>query len=74
MMYLWYTLKFDIVGINITKELNLLYSIARVLHHVCLQPQSYYTFWRLQQVNQFNWELPPPPQRPQQAYSTECLL
>ena len=28
MMYLWYTLKFDIVGINVTKELNLLYSIA----------------------------------------------
>ena len=27
-----------------------------------LQPQSY-TLWRLQQVNQFNWELgsPPPP-------------
>ena len=32
----------------------------RVLHHVCLQPQSY-TSWRLQQVNQFNWELAPPP-------------
>ena len=32
----------------------------RVLHHVCLQPQIY-TFWRLQHVNQFNWELPPPP-------------
>ena len=31
----------------------------RVLHHVCLQPQSY-TSWRLQQVNQYNWELGPP--------------
>ena len=42
----------------------------RVLHHVCLQPQSY-TFWRLQQVNQFNWELPPPPPNrptPQNVY------
>ena len=38
---------------------------------VCLQPQSY-TFWRLQQVNQFNWELGPSPLK--QAYSTECLL
>ena len=35
----------------------------RVLHQVCLQPQSY-TSWRLQQVNQFNWELPPPPPPP----------
>ena len=23
--------------------------------------QQSYTFWRLQQVPQFNWELPPPP-------------
>ena len=35
--------------------------LPRVLHHVCLQPQVTTLFWRLQQVNPFNWELPPPP-------------
>ena len=50
---------------------ELVHRSPRVLHDVCLQPQSY-TFWRLQQVTQFNWELAPPP--PKQAYSTECLL
>ena len=39
----------------------LVHRSPRVLHHVCLQPQSY-TFSRLQQVNQFNRELAPPPQ------------
>ena len=51
----------------LTKKLNLLYlacpSITSSTDHVCLQPQSY-TFWRLQQVNQFNWEMPPPPPPP----------
>ena len=43
----------------------------RVLHHVCLQLQSY-TFWRLQQVNQLIGSWAPPPLK--QAYSTECVL
>ena len=29
-------------------------------------------FWRLQQVNQFNWELPPSPLS-KQAYSFQCI-
>ena len=38
----------------------------------CLSATAKLHFLAFTEVNQFNWELPPPP--PQQAYSIECLL
>ena len=55
---------------NFFKGCNLHQNATNFINHL----KKFTTlFWRLQQVNQFYWELPPPP-LPQQAYSTECLL